>query len=1127
MAVPETQFAIPRQPGSNRAFAFAATVFLILLSLAIWSCNSTSPDDTYSVTLKLDSTRVGKFDSVRVEIYNGQAPKAGDTTKPVQIQVIKVTPTTKEVTITLNGKVKKDFSVVVTGFDEDAVAYRNLHTVDGFKQPDSTKPSILLVTQINAEELTLSVGETRAPVITVTPSDAKDKKIILTSLDSGKVTVVSDTTLKGIATGIAKVKATTSDGVVAVEFAVTVVAVRVTKLESDSLFLKVGDSVVPVVKVIPDNATDKVFTLESLDTAFFSVDGKAVKARAAGQGKLVLASNDGGAKDTITVRVRVAVLGISAKDLTLEVGDKVAPVLEFDPPNATRQGYVLTTADSSKVAIVGDKDSLEAKAIGQAKVTVKTNEGGFTAEFTVEVARKVIHPMTVKVAALRGLAGDTLAPKPTWDPANTTEQGFTLISLDTSLAGGVGEKLVAKAVGIAKIELTSVDGGIKDTFEVSVETSNFNQDIKPITFSKCGPCHVPPATFNWTDSAQLVKNGSVAIYRLTLPDTAVGHMPIKGADGGPITARELRVLLAWLARVTIPLTSISAKDSTINLGDSIPSPLSFTPANASNKEYKLVSSDSNVVAVRGGILVSMKIGKATIDAESDEGNLKTNFTVSVVAPSFAKNVLPIIELKCYPCHVPPATFNWTDSNALLLDGSTALKRLQLPKDATGRMPLTVGAPNGDIAAYELTVLLGWLNFHVVPLIGITVANDSVMLGKRKAPAITFDPLSATNKNYTLLSIDTSVVDVEVGYYVGIALGTTKVEVKARDGGYTRLVNVKVIPVPVDSITIPDTGGLVGEQIRPIASFFPLDATNQGYTLALLKASTKVRVDSAKYVIGLTVGKDTLEATSLDGAKKGRFAFTVGPVAPKSIVAADTNGPGGNTTNIKPRISWTPAAATDKRFILSVPATDTNVSISDSLIKGKTVGAISTVTVRSMADTSVKSTFKFTVGPVPVAGLSVSATVATFGSTFAPTIAWSPMNATDKGFSLAVPPAAATSLTISGGTLKANHLISTTATVTSTSDGTKSALWSVTVVRTKYTGAVANAFFNQCSQCHKAGSAYPNWQDSATVVAGSNPDTIIARVKLKTGAFMPPSWASIPGPLTGADSSTIVNWLNQK
>ena len=64
------------------------------------------------------------------------------------------------------------------------------------------------------------------------------------------------------------------------------------------------------------------------------------------------------------------------------------------------------------------------------------------------------------------------------------------------------------------------------------------------------------------------------------------------------------------------------------------------------------------------------------------------------------------------------------------------------------------------------VLLAWLGSKVVPLIGITVPNDSVQLGQTKAPNIVYNPPNASNKTYALESSDSSVVDIEDGKLKG-------------------------------------------------------------------------------------------------------------------------------------------------------------------------------------------------------------------------------------------------------------------------------------------------------------------------------------------------------------------------
>ncbi len=1146
--------AVPIQPADAKTvkrprgpMAFLAAV-LLLLAFGLWSCN-TSPDDVYSVTLKLDSARVGKFDSVRVEIYNGQAPKAGDTTKPVQTEVIRVSAATKEVTITLNAKVKKDFSVVVTGFSGNDITYRNLHNVEGFVSPDTSKHSILLITSIKAEDLVLSVGETRLPVLTITPNDAVDKKVKFTVANEGVVAVSNDS-LKGVAVGKTKAKAISPDGAISIEFGVTVVAVRVTAVQADSaLALKVGDSVAVAVTVAPDNATDKEYALVSFDSLVARTSGHSVVAVKAGDTKIVVASRDGGAADTIALSVRLAVTGLTAKAQTKEVGDKFVPVLEFAPADATNKKYTLSTPDTAVVRVFGD--SLEAKSVGTAKVTAVSADGSFPAPFDVTVVKKVFRVKGITAAGLRGLVGDTLVPKLTFDPANASDQGFTLTSLDTAFIGIAGTKVVLKALGTAKVEIATVDGGLKTSFDVAIEISNFVQDIKPITSSKCAPCHFPPTSpnFDWTDSAQLVSRGVKALDRITRDSAVAGKMPIKGAPNGPLTTRELSVLFGWLKRVAIPVTSVTVADTTVHLGDTLMPLLVWTPGDASNREFNVTDFDTAVVdtlpaTIAGQKLITTGTGITTIKLQTNEGSKKLSFKVTVLPPLFQENALPIIKLKCAPCHVPRSEFNWQDSVLLEADGSEAIRRLERDTSLKGSMP-QAGAPNGPLTQRELKILLAWLKTKVVQIKSVTVPDLKIPLGSLAVPSITYDPANASNKAYTLAHGSDTVVQIVGDSIRGRSLGTATVTATFFDGGLEKFFQVTVEPVKVDSVRVRDTAGTVSEAVRPVPLFFPANATNQGFTLNLTGASAILKIDSGKIITGLAVGKDTVEVVSTDGLKKDSLAFTVGPIVPTAIAAADTNGSG--TQVVPVRVTFTPANTTNRAYTLSIPPADTGIAQvkGDSIRCKTTLGTIAAVTVTSVANPSIKTTFKFTVGPVKVDSIKMAQAKSylAIGSKVSPKITFFPFNATDQTYTLTMAAANTANLTANvDGSITGVHLDSAIVTVKST-DGSKTAAWTVVSTRPVMGsivvgGTVREIIWRRCSECHKSGvTSPPNWQDSVIVVsptksnppatppASTNPEKIISRVSVAKD--MPPSYATDKTPLTSLEIKTLVDWLGIK
>ena len=614
---------------------------------------------------------------------------------------------------------------------------------------------------------------------------------------------------------------------------------------------------------------------------------------------------------------------------------------------------------------------------------------------------------------------------------------------------------------------------------------------------------------------------------MTRPDSSVGKMPLKGAPNGSLTSRELRVLVAWLNRIAIPLKSVTLCRYGRELrGHRRTRPI-WDPPNASNQEYTLTTSDTNVVSVVEKKLIPLGMGSVTVFVTTNEGNRKLQAKLVVGAPQFTKNILPITTFKCAPCHEPGQTFNFQDSTLLILSGAHALDRLQRDPLAAGKMPLR-GAPNGDLSPLQKAVILAWLNTKVIPLLGISVSDDSLLIGETKAPKITYNPTNANNKSYFLASLDTTKVTIDGDKYVGVAAGSTQVEVRALDGNHLKIIAVKVKPVPIESLAVSDTLASIGDTVVPQVEFFPENATNKAYLLSLAKASTIVSIAAgSKSVVGLSVGKDTVVVATLDGLIKSRFAVTVGPVLPKTISIRDTNNVIG--VKVGPVVLWNPVNTTNKGFTLTIAPADTliaSVTNPDS-IRGKAVGAVN-VTAKSVADPTVTKVFKFTVGPVPVTGITMTATTQFATITTPPTglnarsfLKWAPTNATDKRFTMvsAVP---ARVQVATDTTIFPLGLGTTAVTVKSLSDTSIKAVWNVTVVRPQFSGAIRTIFSNKCSECHNA-LDWPerNWLESTQVVTSRA--LISTRINAKDGSIMPRLDAA-NGPLTATELATLTKWL---
>jgi uncharacterized protein YjdB len=1100
----------------GRAVFFLALIFGPLL---MFSCITDKAKEETELTFALDTAKFGKFDSLRLDIYSGT-----DSTHPVQTQVVKTPKGTKQVKVNLSDAVPADFRVVVTAYDTSGVAYHKEYSYKG-GEPSSLPPSVL-VSAIKGSSLNLGVGETSRPALTVEPSDADDISILLASEDStvAKVMGAQKDSLKGLRVGKTHAVASTRDGNVKLRFAVEVVAIRipVSKLQVSDLSLKVGDSVRPAVTVLPDSATNKDYSLSLLDTGVVKVIGKSVKALRLGKARVIAAAVDFGATDTFTVTVRVPVAGLVAHDLSGMVGDRLLPDLEWTPDSSTDHGYTLKSRDSSLIGVAGD--TLLAKAEGSDSVEVTSHDGGIVQVFKVTIGPRVIHPAALDAKDKRILVGDTLPPTLEWTPDSATDKTYFLLSLDTDKVAISGKRFAAKALGSAQVEVTSEDGGLKDTFTVNVVSPAFTPEILPITSSKCAPCHVAGTTFNWQDSASLVQKGVSAIDRLTRADTAKGKMPLPGATGGALTPRELAILLDWLGRTVVPLKSYTIADTAVNLGDTVAPAFTFDPPGATDRVVTLTAVDTSIAAVTGGTrLITKGPGQTTIIAESDETHDKINFKLTVKAPDFKKNVLPITSFKCAPCHSPGTTFNWEDSAQLLLDGAEAIDRLIRPSNAVGRMPLNPGSPNGDLTKQQLSVLLGWLKAKVVPLKGIAAPDDSLKQGIQKAPDIVWDPANATGRLYTLLSLDTDIVAVRGMQYFGKTLGSTQVQIHTREGGFSKTINVKVIPMPLDSVAVRDTGGRIGDTIVPKVIFYPPTTTNKAFTLGEGVHSGFVLI-KGDTLIAIGEGTTFITITPADGGtlKASGFIFKVAPIPPKSIAARDTNGVIDQL--VKPTITVLPVNATNRDYNLKVDPADTAIAVVVSgQLKGRQVGSAK-VTASADGDSTLKDRFTFTVGPVKLD--SITATPATLSKGIAANamtfITWNPTNATDKVFTMVSQDTS--KVGVNGDTAVLPKSLGAADVTITAHDGGHQALWHVTVVRSPFRASPAytQVFSVQCTACHYTGNVTGRqpWDDSTSVVTFRNLITDRVTRPDSLGGRMPPGGAR----LDSAALKALADWM---
>ena len=235
-------------------------------------------------------------------------------------------------------------------------------------------------------------------------------------------------------------------------------------LNKTSTTLIEGETETLVATVMPENATDKSVVWESGNESAATVSQEGL-VTAVGEGKatITVKTNDGGFSASCEVNVNkkaIAVTGVklSAASMTLREGEKGTLSATVEPANATNKNVEWWTSDLDVVSVISTSGSsngyVEARKAGKATVTVKTEDGEFSAscEITVEKKEVPVTGISIEPSSLKLPAGDTYSLIPHVQPSDATNQNIKWLSTNESVATVNAEgKVTAVAAGSAEI----------------------------------------------------------------------------------------------------------------------------------------------------------------------------------------------------------------------------------------------------------------------------------------------------------------------------------------------------------------------------------------------------------------------------------------------------------------------------------------------------------------------------------------------------------------------------------------------------------------------------------------------------------------------------------------------------
>lgn len=319
-------------------------------------------------------------------------------------------------------------------------------------------------------------------IATVLPETAYNDTVQWKSTNEN-IAVVGNGIVTGLSVGKADIVVITNEGGFTDTCHVEVISsIQKITLSQNEMKLNAGESAQITATISPDNATYPDITWTSSDETVATVDQNGnIKALKRGECIITATADVGSVSASCHLTVYSPVTGvvIDTHKLELYVGDRTTLTAKVLPEDANNDRITWTSNKTSVAKIVSATGVLTAVAAGEAEITVKTTEGGFTDVCTVTVIQGTEDVTGVELDkdALRLRVGGTYELYAKVSPVNAANKKVSWSTSSSTIASvDSNGKVTAKDAGTCTITATTVDGGFKQTCKVTVV--GFDTDVE-------------------------------------------------------------------------------------------------------------------------------------------------------------------------------------------------------------------------------------------------------------------------------------------------------------------------------------------------------------------------------------------------------------------------------------------------------------------------------------------------------------------------------------------------------------------------------------------------------------------------------------------------------------------------
>ena len=410
-----------------------------------------------------------------------------------------------------------------------------------------------------------------------------------------------------------------------------VVSVTGVTLNKTSTSIQVGGTETLTATVSPKDAANKKVTWKSSNAAIASVDanGKVTGVKA-GEATITVTTEDGGKTATCKVTVsdkeiKVTGVKLNKSETSLLVGGNETLTATVLPEDATNQN-VTWKSDKPEIATVDANGKFTAVKVGEATITVTTEDGGKTAtcKVTVSETSVAVTGVTLNKATLSLIAGASETLTATVAPADATNKKVTWKSSDAAVATvDTNGKVTAVKAGEATITVTTEDGGKTATCKVTVKPNLVSEitlaalaiyvgESKAVT-ATVKPDDATNKALTWTSSDETVATVD-ATGKVTGKKIGTATITATAQDGSGVSGSCTVTVLSHVKKVTVTPANLT-------LGQNKSYTLKATVevfGSGTDTGVTWTSSDTTIATVdaTGKVTATDKVGTVTITATS-------------------------------------------------------------------------------------------------------------------------------------------------------------------------------------------------------------------------------------------------------------------------------------------------------------------------------------------------------------------------------------------------------------------------------------------------------------------------------------------------------------------------------